>query len=217
MSAELFSGAHPTVDGADAPKHPEEWALVQGCLRGERGRWVELLSRYEATVHFSLLHVLRSRGMEPTSDELADLQADFFLALVKDHFHKLGQYSGRSRLGHWLKVVASHFAIDHLRQRRNFVSLDDPAPQAVAVARGLEDREPDPERSLQREQLAAAVRALYEHLPDEDRRFLQLYVEHELGFEEIARQMQTTVGAIYARKNRVRKKLIALAQEQDIL
>jgi hypothetical protein len=29
--------------------------------------------------------------------------------------------------------------------------------------------------------------------------------------------MQTTVGALYARKNRVRKKLIALAQEQDIL
>jgi DNA-directed RNA polymerase specialized sigma24 family protein len=44
---------------------------------------------------------------------------------------------------------------------------------------------------------------------------LELHLEQELSFEEIAAAMDTTVGAVYARKNRIRKKLISMIEARD--
>ncbi len=199
-------------------RYAEDRRLVEACRRGETRAWRTLLERYEVTIHYAVLNTLRARGHEPSSDEVADLEADIVLALAKNDFRKLGRYAGRCKLSHWLKVVSNNFTIDRLRQKRPTVSLDDQdAPVAKALRATLDTGEPLPNQRYEREQLLAAMRDLYVELPDCDRHFIQLHVYEELGFEEIADRMETTVGAIYARKNRVRKKLTSLAQERGLL
>jgi RNA polymerase sigma-70 factor (ECF subfamily) len=198
-------------------RYQQDWSLVQRCLDQDRAAWAELVEKYEATLFFTIRHTLRARGAEAPDELVADLQADVLMALVKDDFRRLSRYAGRCRLGHWLKVVASNYTIDQLRQRRPTVSFEDPSRRAVAATSGLTDHAPSPEQALQARQRQSAVRALYRELPQEDQRFMDLYLRRELSFEEIARQMDTTVGAIYARKNRVRKKLTALARERGLI
>ncbi len=193
-------------------RNRDDWQLVQDCVNGDRAQWMELLERYESTVYFAILQTLRVRGAQHDEDTVLDMQCDLMVRLVKDDFRKLSRYSGRCKLGHWLKIVAGHHVIDELRHRRPTLSLDDSAEHARAVQRTLVSPTPAPDQVLGRREQLQALRALCGELPEADRRFIELHVEHELSFEEIAVVMETTVGAVYARKNRVRKKLIEMAQ-----
>jgi RNA polymerase sigma factor (sigma-70 family) len=183
-------------------------------VRGERAAWQTLLERHEVTIHYAVLNTMRARGHAPASDEITDLECDIVLALADRGFRKLAAYSGRCKLSHWIKVVASHYTIDRLRQRRSTLSLDDPKVEALRAT--LHTAAPSPRDLCQRREQLAALRTLYRDLPEADQEFVELYVFRELPFETIARQMNTSVGAVYARKNRVRKKLLALAHSQGI-
>lgn len=198
-------------------RYHDDWRLVRACVQGDRARWMELLERYEATVFFAIQHTLRVHGHRPGEDDLLDLQADLFTRLVRDDFRKLSQYSGRCKLSHWLKVVANHHAIDFLRHQRPTVSLDADTDSARALRHQLVNREPTAADRLLRQQQRDAFEALIKFLPAADQQFLHLHIRDELSFEAIAEVMETTVGAVYARKNRVRKKLIALAREHNYL
>ncbi len=195
----------------------EDWCLVQRCMRGDRRSWVLLVERYENTIYYAVLHGFRGRGISISQEEVLDIQADIFAALVKKDFHKLSRYAGRSKLSRWLKVVASNHVIDLLRHRRPTVSFDDTSESAQYVTRSLCSREESPDDALGRQQLTERMRALYRELPQDDQRFVELFLVQELSFEEVAAAMNTTVGAIYARKNRVRKKLISLARTHQLL
>ena len=204
----------PCGDGPALERYREDWQLVQGCIEGDRSRWMELLEKYETTVYYAVLHTLRTRGAHYSEDLVLDLQCDILTRLVKDDFHKLSRYSGRCKLSHWLKVVASHHTIDVLRHRRPMVSLDDTSEPAKAVQRSLVSHAPRPDQALRRREQREAFWDMCAALPEADQRFIELHVRQELPFEAIAHIMETTVGAVYARKNRVRKKLIELASER---
>jgi len=173
-----------------------------------------LIERYERTLYYAVLNTLRAYGAWVTTDRVADIQADIMVELVKDDFRRLRKYSGRCRIEPWLKVVASNYTIDQLRKQRPTVSIDQDTESARRLRSSLPDLRPMPDEALRRRELTESLRALCAALPDDDQRFVELFYRQERTFEEIAEAMQTTVGAIYARKNRVRKKLIALAQER---
>ncbi|MEO1270742.1 MAG: sigma-70 family RNA polymerase sigma factor [Myxococcota bacterium] len=200
------------------PRHAEDWRLVQACIRGDRQRWAELLRLHERTLFFAVLNTLRTWGVHAPKERVEDLQGDIVIELVKNDFAKLRTYSGRSRLAQWLKVVASNYTVDQLRKKRPTVSLnDDTSASSRALRDTLPDRTEPADRRIHRAQQLHALRALYQELPSEDRRFVELFCHQELSFEQIAVAMDTTIGAVYARKNRVRKKLIALAHERGLL
>jgi RNA polymerase sigma-70 factor (ECF subfamily) len=208
--------AAPTTPEDQIPAiYLEDWRLVQRCRQGDRGAWAALVERHEAAIFFTIRHALLSRGADAPDALIADLQADVFLGLVQNDFRRLSRYAGRCRLSHWLKVVASNHTIDALRQRRPTVSLEDPSPRAQATRASLTDHAPSPEQALSQRQALEALRDLCAALPAEDRRFLELHLEQELSFEEIAAAMDTTVGAVYARKNRIRKKLMSMIEARD--
>ena len=68
--------------------------------------------------------------------------------------------------------------------------------------------------ALAQQQLLERLRGFWEELPPADARFARLYFVEERTFDEIAEVLGTSPGALYARKNRIRKKLLAMA-EQD--
>lgn len=215
----LAAPASAVASGLVAPKpaHADDWALVQDCITGDRAAWAALVQRAERTLYFAVLNTLRACNSHAPRERVEDIQADVLVELVRDDFRRLRKYSGRCKLTQWLKVVASNYTIDLLRKQRPTVSLSDDTPSAQALRAALPDhRTPSPDRSLQRHQLTHALRTLCDHLPDEDRRFVDLFYHQELSFDEVAQRMDTTVGAVYARKNRVRKKLIALAEQHHL-
>ncbi len=197
--------------------HMEDWNLVQDCIGGDRRCWATLIERYEPAIGLAISHTLRAHHVRHDPALLEDLQSDVFVALVRDDCRKLRRYSGRCRLGSWLKVVASHLTIDALRRRRPSISLnDDGNDVAASINASLRCPQESAEETLGRRDRLEALRALYDALPKEDRRFVTLFFEREMSFEQVAAEMKTTVAAVYARKNRVRKKLLALARARGL-
>lgn len=188
----------------------DDLALVNACLERSDAAWTSLVQDYETTVYYAILNAFRVHGKSPDQDTILELQAEVFYRLVRDDFARLRSYSGRSGLRHWLKVVAGNFVIDTLRKRRPDCSLDDPA-HAQARA-DLADPAPSPERQVAAGQARRDLDNLYRCLPQSDQLFVKLYYREGLSFEVIAQRMNTTVGAIYSRKNRVRKRLEAEAR-----
>ena len=187
-------------------------ALVAAIVAGDRDAWLRLVQRHQIDIHYALIRALQYRGTNPSDDVLEDLEADLMLTLARDHFRRLQSYRGQCTLKQWLKVVAGHFAIDHLRKQRAFVPL--PTQDGP---RGLIDPAPSPYEQVEQQQLGEALVDLLGQLGDEDQIFVELYYRRELSFERIAAMMGTTVGATYARKNRLRKRLKKLAERAALI
>lgn len=208
---------HPDDPPRTAPRHPDDLRLVQDCVNGDRRRWAELLTRYERTIHFAIVNTLRAQDAAPDPDRVADIQGDLIVLLARERFRKLRLYSGRSRLGQWLKVVAANYTIDQLRKNRPTVSLSADDPAGEHLRRTLTSPQLPPDRQLERRELKAILRALYTELPPDDQRFIELFFQEERSFPEVAEAMDTSLDAAYTRKNRIRNRLLRLARKRGYL
>jgi len=207
-----------TLSGDTQPiRHWDDLKLVEALISGHRPSWTELLHRHERTIYYAVLNTLRTYGNRASPDVVEDLQAEVLIELVKRDFRKLRRYAGRSKLDHWLKVVSSNYTIDYLRKSRPTLSLSSDTPSAKMLRGTLVSSEPAPDARLRKQQRNDILQTLFAALSEEDRRFVELFYGLELSFDEIAERMNTTVGAIYARKNRVRKKLTALAKRSGYI
>jgi RNA polymerase sigma factor (sigma-70 family) len=105
-------------------------------------------------------------------------------------------------------VVAANAVIDHLRARRPSVSLE----SLEEAGTELPDSSASPEEVFARQELEQAVERLFAQLGDEDTLFVELHYARGLPHERVAELMGCSVGAVYARKSRIRKRLSELAQ-----
>jgi len=195
--------------------HAEDLALAKACLEYDQSAWETLVRTHETTVYYAILNTFRIHNTDPHNELVVELQSEVFYRLVRDEFAKLRHYSGRSSLKHWLKVVAGNFVIDYLRKKKPACSFDDPTFAAQGAA--IRDRAPSPEDNVSQQQAKDLVRALCEELGPSDQEFVELFFRQELTSEQVAQKMGTTVGAIYSRKNRIRKKLQELVRKRESL
>jgi RNA polymerase sigma factor (sigma-70 family) len=194
--------------------HSADLALIAAICGGDRAAWQRLVETFGADLRGALRRALLSRGCPVAQHTLEDLEADLWLGLVADSFRRLSAYSGRCGLRQWLKVVASNHVIDFLRRQRPTVSLSGGASEDGEAIPDLDlpSADPDPLTQLEDRRQADTLRRALDLLSDEDRLFVELYYQRELSFERVAELMSTTVGATYARKNRLRKRILSALQ-----
>ena len=187
-------------------QHDKEMTLVLAVCRGERGALAQFIERYQGSIKLAIRFAGQRYGQRFDEDQQADLWGDLLVALVAEDFRKLRSYQGRSSLRQWLKIVASNMVIDQLRRHR---------PQLAIEDLELAESSPSPfDQVLEREERALIDSAM-SALNDEDRLFVELYYKRGHDFEGVAELMGTTLGAVYARKNRIRKKLILAIQKRE--
>lgn len=188
--------------------------LVARVVTGDRAAWASFVNTHQVHIHYALLRTLTRRHHNPTPEDLEDLEADLLLNLVANRFRRLQGYRGQCSLRQWLKVVASNYAIDFLRKQRPTLPLTTLDPDDTLLTHPeLVDPSPSPDTHIAHQQLTAQLNALIQQLNDEDQLFIELYYRREHSFERVAELMGTTIRASYARKNRIRKRLKALAQK----
>jgi RNA polymerase sigma-70 factor (ECF subfamily) len=165
--------------------HIEDLFLALACSRGDHIAW-----EYFADIYFPVAR----RCAEQACRHLAqseDLAQELVTRLLEDR-RRLAGYNGRGSLAGWLRVAASHAAIDHFRRDRKQVSIEEieEAGQGIAVA-----SEMSPARD-QGEQLDARwgpvlLSILVEEirrLPPRDRLVLSLYYSGDVSLKIIGRQ-----------------------------
>jgi RNA polymerase sigma factor (sigma-70 family) len=193
--------------------------LVRLCIANQSDAWSELVVTNREHVRWAIVHAGRSQGVLFTEHDLDDIESSLFLRLMVDDARRLRNFQGHATLRGWLRVVAANLAIDRARThrraaRRNLVLASPEEHDGHShPINSLPDPNADTEAQLQRRQLHERLHVLCAQLSHEDQRFIDLFFVQEIDFQTISDRTGITTAALYTRKNRIRKRLIALAEK----
>jgi RNA polymerase sigma-70 factor, ECF subfamily len=172
----------------------EDSALVADIRRGNDDAFRQLVERYQTPVYN-----LAFRMLGNPSDAEDAAQETFLRA-----YARLNSFRPKEKFATWLLSIAAHYCIDRMRRRSYYDSLDDDALRETLPNDGpmIEDD------LLQRENEKEIIRLL-DHLEPTTRLVVVLKYWHDQSIEEIARTIDSTIGAVKVKLHRARKALRA--------
>lgn len=146
--------------------------------------------------------------------------------LVQEAFFRVmrnwSAYNESQPFEHWFLTVLKHIHMDWQRnfERRNMVSIDAPLESGEGTyAETFSDGGEDMLDRLARQDSAGRVMWALERLPNQFRGILHLCDVQGLGYHEIAKVMDCSVGTVKSRVNRARTELRrrVLAKHPDMV
>lgn len=181
--------------------------LVKAFRRGDVRALDCLINRHKAPLYAYLLRVSRDRS------EAEDLLQEVFIKVLK----KLSAYGERDKFSAWLFTVAHHAVMDRFRadSRRREESLDSAGEDRVPLEHILASSEPGPDGILEGIERAAAIRAAFDRLSDEQRKIFLMRHYSGLSFKEISGILGAPIGTVLARMSRAMAKMRRELGEQE--
>lgn len=167
-------------------------ACVRGFLEGDAASVRQ--------IDVWIAQVLRHPGLR-LGDEVEDVAQQVRRKLLISF--RDGRFQGTASLRTYVWRSAQHAAVDHLRHRRTRqspLSIDDVAEPA--------DPAESPEQALLQRERRALFLLVLDRLEEACRQLFSLIVFDRLSYLEIARQLETTEGAIKVRALRCREKAV---------
>jgi RNA polymerase sigma-70 factor, ECF subfamily len=153
--------------------------LVERYLGGDMTAFDELMIRYERQIYRVCYRFTENR------DDAMDLAQEVFIKA----FEHLGSFRRESSLKTWLYRIAMNHCINHVKKHSyEFVEVSETIGSVGATVQSqIEDRE-------QREQF----RRLVKQLPPKQKAILELRINEQLSYEEIAKISGRSVSTIKA-------------------
>lgn len=161
--------------------HLDDSRLVAEFVAGNRGAFDEIVRRHRRAV-YALCY--RFAG---THEDASDLAQDVFVRAFKG----LPRFKGDAALGTWLHRVAVNVCL----KRR---SLKRPQTEPLDAADRPDHRQDDALAMAVSAERSAMLKAAIARLPPRQRATVVLRVYQDLSHEEIARVLDSTVGAVKA-------------------
>jgi len=157
----------------------EDADLVDRYLAGDMSAFDELMIRYERQIYRVCYRFVENR------EDAMDLAQEVFIKA----FEHLGSFRRESSLKTWLYRIAMNHCINHVKKHsQDFVEVTEYTGSVRATVQSqLEDRE-------QREQF----RRLVKQLPPKQKAILELRINEQLSYEEIARISGRSISTIKA-------------------
>jgi RNA polymerase sigma factor (sigma-70 family) len=176
----------------------DEEALVQAAQRGDLNAFNELILHYQTQVYnlaYSIMH-------DPAAADDATQEA--FISAYK----ALDQFRGGS-FRSWLLRIVTNACYDELRRRkrRPQVSWDDFGDMEQEANPHLADGGPEPEETLQQEELRGLLDQTIAQLPEHQRTALVLVDRMGLAYKEAAQVMNVRLGTVKSRVARARREM----------
>lgn len=174
------------ADGSGAPLdtlQSEELYLVCGCLRGD-GR---ALAAFEQSYLSQLDRALASMQLGARLQDVKQRVRQLLFVARPGASPKLASYSGRGRLGAWLRVVAVREAIDLIDRERGEVGCSPESAAALPVA------DDDPELGY----MKRTYRAAFKEALEQALRSLPARAQNLLRQQIIDGLTVTELGALY--------------------
>jgi len=153
--------------------------LVDRYLAGDMSAFDELMIRYQRQIHR-----LCYRYVENNEDAL-DLAQEVFIKV----FEKLSVFRRESTLKTWIYRIAINHCINHVKKHNQ---------EFVEVTERVGSYSPAIQARLEHEEQRAHFRQLMKRLPPKQKAILELRVNEQLSYEEIARISGRSVSTIKA-------------------
>jgi RNA polymerase sigma-70 factor, ECF subfamily len=189
----------------------DDWRLIQACKRGDREAWNKLISRYEKSVYKFAYTLARNY------DDAADIAGQVFVRL----YENIHTFRNDSHFTSWLFCIVRNVYVDTCvrPQHRSHLSLDDGMEiDGDRLVREVVDTAPTPlEASIEHEKQQVLRKAI-RHLPQYQRKMMEMYHAEGRSYEEIAQETGLSLGTVKSRLSRARQMLRErLAPMQEVL
>jgi RNA polymerase sigma-70 factor (ECF subfamily) len=161
--------------------------VVERIRAGEPALFEIIMRRYNQRLYRT------ARAITGDDGEAEDVVQDAYVRA----YANLAQFAGRASFATWLTRITAHEAIARLRRRGRFVDVEDPVPT-------LSSELPDPEEHASDRELARALEAAIEALPDVYRSVFVLREVEELSTAETAACLEITEQTAKTRLHRAR-------------
>jgi RNA polymerase sigma-70 factor (ECF subfamily) len=183
--------------------------LLERVLDKDQVAWRELIRRFRGLVFRCITKVAGKYDAVLSNEDINEIYGDMCFNLLRHDMRKLRAYDATrgAKLGSWLGLLAINTAYDYLRQtsRRPLLDRLEGAPERAGEGPSALDA------ILERERWDY-LKELLSDFSERDRRFVELYYGAGLLPEQVAAEMGISVKTVYSKKNKLRTKLLALAQ-----
>jgi RNA polymerase sigma-70 factor (ECF subfamily) len=177
----------------------EETSVIVQVLDGDKEAYALLVQRYNGPL---FRYLLRMVGQHDEAEDLA--QEAFMRAYIS-----LASYNPEYRFSTWLFRIGTNLALNCLKARRRVISLDSlqnqPDRAPIEIADKREDLDPD--RHVERKELALLVQQCLEELPPAYRTVVTLRHIAELSYAEISSSTGIPLNTVRSRLHRGRERL----------
>lgn len=172
--------------------------LLERCLDRESRAWEAFVDRFLGLVIHVIRHSAQSRMIELAPQDVEDLAADVFLAIVADDFALLRRFRGEASLATYLTVISRRIAVRELagvrfRNSREVEQRGGP----VADPENLEKRITD------RDEVERLLRGLNGNEAD----VVRMYHLEGRSYEEISSKVGMPANSVGPTLSRAREKM----------
>ncbi len=169
--------------------------LVDGCRKNKRSAQIRIYELYYKAMYNTSLRILNNR------EEAEDIMQEAFL----DAFKKIDLYKGTGSFGAWLKRIVVNKSIDHLRTKKETLSLE----EEIIAAEDVEDTSLEDETYVNNTfTRMEEIRNALENLPNHHKIVVSLYLLEGYDHKEIAQILNISYNNARARYFRAKKELL---------
>ena len=188
--------------------------LLIGCLNGVRTAQADFVTRFSDLVYHTVLNTLTAKSANWQTQDVEDLYQTVFLRLLERQCKRLRQFRGRNgcSLRSWVRMIAVHTVIDHLRSRKDALTHTRNLDTASFLC-NLPGDIIDPVCLLDRAQQINRVHQGLQSLAPRDRLFIKLHCFKELSVQEVAGILGVSENNAYTIKHRALYRLKAALQQ----
>src|SRR5437867_9548271 len=156
-----------------------DFSLVERYLAGDMTAFDELMLRYERQIYRVCYRFVENR------DDARDLAQEVFIKA----FEHLPTFRRESSLKTWLYRIAMNHCINHVKKH---------SQEFVEVTEYTGSIRPSVQAHMEHQEQREQFRRMIKHLPPKQKAILELRINEQLSYEEIARISGRTVSTIKA-------------------
>ncbi len=170
--------------------------LLKRCLDKEPGAWKDFVDRFMGLFVHVTQHTAHCRSVRLSTDDIDDLCADIFVALIANDFAPLRRFKGNSSLATYLTVIARRVVVRQIIDRRMAEALGHVNAHGKSLQRA-DAKAPKPEIDSHEE-----VQRLLKELHPRDATAVRMSYLENKSYAEIAAKLkisENSVGPILTR------------------
>ena len=198
-------------DAAAGYAELSDLALLDEVLSGDESAWRELLRRFRGLIYRCIHKAIAKFDSVLPSEAADEIFSEVCFNLLRNDMRKLRLYDPNkgSKLGSWIGLISINSAYDHLRTcaRQPILDQIDGTPDRP-------DQAPSPLDRLLCKERSARLYEMARDFSPRDRRFMELYFNQGMSPAEVAQRMEISVKTVYSKKNKIRKRLLAMTTHE---
>jgi RNA polymerase sigma-70 factor (ECF subfamily) len=167
---------------------------LKRAQKGNQNAFETILSAHERMIYGICLRMTGNR------DDAMDVSQETAVRVWRN----IGRFSGEAALSTWIYRIATNACLDHLRKRRDTLSVDEMGEGGYAPAAPATET---PEGALGGKETLREVERALTQLPEDQRAAVVLRDVQDLSYEEVARVLGVNLNTVKSRISRGRKNL----------